>query len=102
MVWIFAAVVLILLVVSPGFRRTCGGIVAAIVLFAVLAQVHDHFEKKAEAEIAAQKPPEPDPCAGLEKNGERLQCWLDEPDQCDATENNSDQIDCLLAAKAKQ
>jgi hypothetical protein len=79
-VLIFAAVALILLVVSPGFRRTCGALVAAIVLFAVVIQVHDHFEKKAEAELAAQTPPEPDPCAGLE-SFERLDCFLAQPDQ---------------------
>lgn len=77
MVWIFAAVALILLVAIPGFRRTCGWIVAAIVLFAVAVQVHDHFERKA----AAVQISEPDPCAGLK---------------------NSAHLDCLLAEKPKQ
>jgi Skp family chaperone for outer membrane proteins len=79
--WIFAAVVLILLVVSPGFRKTAGGLVAAIVLFAVVVQVHDHYEKKAEAEAAeiAAAQQEPDPCAALESRPERMQCWLSEP-----------------------
>lgn len=80
MFWIFAAVALILLVVSPGFRRTCGWAVGAIVLLGVTIQVHDHFEKEAEAEMATQQQPEPDPCAG-KKDGEHLDCLLAEKSQ---------------------
>jgi hypothetical protein len=48
--WIFAAVVLILLVVSPGFRKTAGWLVAAVVAFAVLSNVQYHYEQKAKLE----------------------------------------------------
>lgn len=82
--WIFASVVLILLVVSPGFRKTAGGLVAAVVLLGVIGQVHYHYEKKAEAEAAQREAAhqKPDLCDGIENSGAHLECLLsDEANQ---------------------